>query len=127
MVRAGRTVPKLSRNDREDDHGEEAEEVEDEGEEVETGRTGSQEEESSEEERGQKTGREEGEEESQEAVSAQEAEGSGTCACSGTRTGADARIGGAVLWLRQRRRLSPRLRVTTTNRLPRSRRAVFFM
>ena len=100
-VQACRTVPKLSRNDREDDHGEEAEEVEVESEEGTARRPGSQEEESSKEGRGQEIGREE---EGQEAVSAAEVEAEGTSSCAGTRarTGADARDGGPLDGLRRR-------------------------
>jgi hypothetical protein len=116
---ADRAVPKLSRNDREVDHGKEAEEVEDEGEEGEARLLGAQEEESSEEEeRSQEAGCEESEEEGQEEVSAQEVEaegsGSGPRACTGFRTGADARDGSAVHGGHRHRRLIPRLRAATT-------------
>src|SRR5262245_21708199 len=99
LEHAGRTVPKLGRNDREVDHGEKAEEVEDEVEEDEAGRSGAQEEEGS-EECGPSAGCEEG----QEAVGAAQGEARGCRTGTGPgRAGADARDGRAVARYRYQR------------------------
>jgi hypothetical protein len=102
LVQAGRTVLKLSLNDREDDHGEEAEEVEDEGEENEARRPGAEEEESSKSEEADGGPQGGPEEEGQEALGAAQGEagrcgsagsGSGTSSSSSTRSSAPANAG----------------------------------